>query len=249
MNKFHLLLLAAITLSCNQKGNINEKKDRLCHYQLQPKENICFPLDSVTSQLFSASEYNAQIDVYSFLHRNTLLIYDYSTQKLKKKIPIQANYPSSYSIINKDTILVADYNTSSFLLMNDSGSIYKTLKVNHTIEFYPFPITKTAPIRLENDTIIFWGNISGEYIDENEHNRNVMGFLDLNTLKTSYKVSYPSIYENNNLGGGLYRWVYACYNPKEKNTSSASRPITIFTAFPTQIQHLHITQEAKISTK
>lgn len=209
-----IVLVAVFLSSCRQNAIMNNRLDADYSYGLQSKDTVCFQLDSITSHLFIASEYNDKMHTYSFLHQKRLLVYDYKTRRLLKSIQVHAKHPSSYSFINSDTILVADYNSDSFVLMNGTGDIYRTLKVNHSIAYYPFPVNKIAPLRWVDGTIVFWGSMSGEYFDEDSHNRNVMGIMDAESGRVNYQLPYSEVYENRNLGGGLFRWVYACYNSK-----------------------------------
>jgi len=210
-----IMIFSLLFFSCKEKAIVNNREKVEYKYELIGRKNICFKLDSITSHIFTASEYNDKTRSYAFIHRNRLLVYDYETQELTNDILIKAANPTSFSFINKDTIIVSDYNANSFLFMDSRGSVYKSIKVNPKILYYPFPVNKIAPLKYENDTIIFWGNMSGEYINENKNNRNVMGIVDISNGQVQYNVPYSNVYNARNWGGGLYRWVYACYNSKE----------------------------------
>lgn len=210
-----IIIFSLLLFSCKEKAIVNHRTKTDYKYELIGQKNICFRLDSITSHVFTAADYNDKTKTYAFIHRNKLLVYDYETQELIDDILIKTSSPSSFSFINKDTIIVADYNTNSFLFMNSGGSVYKSIKVNPKISYYPFPVNKIAPLVYENDTIVFWGNMSGEYLNEDKNNRNVMGIVDINNGQVQYNVPYSNVYNGRNLGGGLYRWVYACYNSKD----------------------------------
>ena len=202
-------------VSCNiSQKNINECLETKSIGHLVCKGEVSFPLDSVTTYFLGASEYNSKNGIYSFLFDRKLLFYNYETQKLLKKINIDVGNPTSYTIINEDSIVVLDYETNEVVLLNSDGNTYDKLKISPTIPYYPFPVTKIAPLRLNDNELVFWGNMSGEYMDEDCVNRRVMGKFNLTSHAVSYKIPYSSVYGNANWGGGLFRWIYADYNPR-----------------------------------
>ena len=147
-----------------------------------------------------------------------ILLYDYKTQSLLRKIDVvNLGDPTSYTIINQDTIIVLDYLKGGIAFLNDKGEIYEKIEIPLDIAYYPFPVSKIAPIKINKGKLVYWGNISGEYIDESSDNRKVMGILDLESHAISYQVPYSDVYKESNWGGGLFRWIYAEYNPKTHN--------------------------------
>lgn len=215
MKIFYFIFIASIILvSCEQRGKIKNRKSNLSElkYHLQAKDSISFHLDSVTSYFFVASEYNKKMNIYSFLFNKSILLYDYDSQHFLKKIEINSLHPTSYTIKDLDSILVFDYDQNEILLADSVGHFYKRIKVDNNIPYYPAPIVKTAPIILNENNIIFWGNMGGEYADEDSLNRKLMGNVDMQSGKTSYQVSYSDVYKYKNWGGGLYRWIYVDYN-------------------------------------
>jgi hypothetical protein len=75
--------------------------------------------------------------------------------------------------------------------------------------YFPSPATGISPLIIDGDKIVVSGNMSGEYIDENENNRPVSYIFDIRTEQIEYIVSYPKLYNDYNWGGGLFRWVYS----------------------------------------
>lgn len=215
MKFISILTIVLVIFSCTTNNkNINQ------YHKIEPvgklvhKKKISFPLDSTTTFLFHASEYNPASKIYSFLFNKKLLLYSYDKQQLLKKIDVDLVNPTSYTVINQDSIIVLDYSENIVAFLNSNGDIYKKIKVVPNIPYYPFPVNKTAPIRINKNELIFWGNMGGEYVNENKNNRKIMGILNLMNYNTSYKVPYTSIYGKYNWGGGLFRWVYADYNSK-----------------------------------
>lgn len=212
-----ILIVSLFFAACNHKiDNINEyynkENDNVLFDTLKCTGRVVFPLDSTTSYIFRASEYNENNDTYSFIFNNNLLIYSYNEEKLINKIKLNISSPTSYTILSEDSIIVFDYKHNSINLINCHGECYDKIDIEENIKYYPSPVCKISPLIKRNEQIIFWGNIAGEYIDENITNRKVMGIIDLSRKTTQYNVSYPEMYYKSNWGGGLFRWVYADYN-------------------------------------
>ena len=204
MKFISILTIVLVIFSCTTNNkNINQ------YHKIEPvgklvhKKKISFPLDSTTTFLFHASEYNPASKIYSFLFNKKLLLYSYDKQQLLKKIDVDLVNPTSYTVINQDSIIVLDYSENIVAFLNSNGDIYKKIKVVPNIPYYPFPVNKTAPIRINKNELIFWGNMGGEYVNENKNNRKIMGILNLMNYNTSYKVPYTSIYGKYNWGGRI----------------------------------------------
>ncbi|MBR2456262.1 MAG: DUF4221 family protein [Bacteroidaceae bacterium] len=220
--KFYIIIsLCVISLfaSCTQKYKNNNpyvNDNNHPNYHLVYSGDIHFSLDSTTSYFFRASEYNEKDTTYSFLYNKDLLVYSYNNQKLLKKIQLKTPMPTSYSIINSDSIIVFDYLENSVGFYDDSGMGYSKKIINHTIPYFPFPSCKISPICYEEGEIIYWGNFAGEYLNENSENRRLMGIFNMDNSDIKYYVPYIDFYYNTNWGGGLFRWVYADYNPDQR---------------------------------
>lgn len=211
----NIVLFFAFTLySCSEyKKNENpyRENNKNLKYELVDSFNIEFPLDSITSHIFSALDYNDDLGILSFLSNGRILMYDYEKKVQINTINLQCSSPSSYTIINKDSIIVIDYNNRNLMICDIAGKITDSYNLVPKIRYAPLPISKTSPIILRNGFVIFWGNMAGEYSDEDEKNRRVMGILNLQSRDVDYYMPYPDIYKKN-WGGGLYRWVYSDYN-------------------------------------
>jgi hypothetical protein len=109
-----------------------------------------------------------------------------------------------------------NYNQNAIYLINSSGEIKNNFHIDHTAKYFPSPITGISPLIVDGDKVVISGNISGEYIDENEDNRPISYIFDTKTKQTEYIVSYPKLYYDYNWGGGLFRWIYSTYNSSKK---------------------------------
>lgn len=210
-----IILTIVLTLSaCSVKFHKNPpNQDRGDEFKLVLCDSISFPLDSITSNLTSASMFDLKSNSLSFLSNNyEILVFDYLTQKETCRIPTKGIDVTSYIIISYDTIFLLDYSRKSIVRINQSGKILETYPIPQTIRYSPLPVTKIAPLVVKDRKIIFTGSVSGEYLDETTENRLVTGIYDLDTRRIRYSVPYPQIYRDYNFGAGLFRWVYATYN-------------------------------------
>lgn len=211
-----LLLIGSIISSCNEYGkneNPYHKSNSTLKYQLKDSCDVVFPLDSITSHILTALDYNDDLGLLSFISDRRILMYDYDKKILINAVDIQCSSPSSYTIINKDSLVVIDYNSKSMIICDTSGKQLNSFRLLPQIKYSPLPINKISPIVSRNGYITFIGNMAGEYSDENESNRKIMGALNLQTKDISYYMPYSDIYKEN-WGGGLCRWVYSDYNEK-----------------------------------
>lgn len=209
-----ICLISLIVAACSSVFHQNPtNKERLNDFCLILYDSISFSLDSITSNITKASEYNNENEFFSFLsHNHEILVFDYLRRKEVKRISSKGLDVTSYTIRNLDSIIVLDYSKKAIFLINSLGDILQKYNIRSSISYPPFPVTKIAPIIFKRDKIIFTGNFSGEYIDETKNNRPVTGIYDMKTKEIVYAVSYPQIYRDYNYGSGLFRWVYATYN-------------------------------------
>lgn len=208
---FVLLVMTACTSEYGEIKNI--KSGEITEtVELRATDSVVYHLGSSVSHIMTAFDYNLEKQIFSFYVSDT--VYRYKKDVLYDKIPVRKRHINSFS--SKEGFLWAvDYNGNRLFKVDSLGGIVKDLKIKETIKYFPLPITKTSPIIEDKNKVYFFGNISGEYSDENEENRRVMGVYDLETQKLSCFVAYPKEYEHN-FGGGLFRWVYADYNSKER---------------------------------
>lgn len=201
-----LLFLFVAFSSCNEYGSVVNSIDHkaIYNHDLVEKDTIVFGLDSITSQLFSALEYNSSSKTMSFIAEKNILVYDYVSKSLIRKISINSSYPTSYSMLNTDSIYIIDYGDEKVLRINQDGNVLNEYKIIRGIKYFPLPITKISPVVFKDNALFFTGNVAGEYIDENESNRMVLCKLDLGSGKVSYFVPYPDIYQTYNWGGGSF---------------------------------------------
>ncbi len=199
----------SIYKSYENKGNLVFKDSvQLCH-----SGNKSFPLDEITSHLITSAEFNESLNTFSFISKNRLYLYDYSSSNLIKKIAFKSISPNNFLINSLDTIFLFDYGKSSICLVDTLGTVLERYKIEEKEEpFFPFTITKTSDVCFFDNKLTFFGHRAGEGGYDKRH---VMGQLDLNTRKYSFYVPYPEIYKKN-WGGALFRWVYAAYNPIKK---------------------------------
>lgn len=205
--------------SCSQYGkwyNETEYNDKNDTCQLIEMDMMVFPLDSMTSPILRASEYIDSLDVYSILSQNTLLLYSCDSCKLICKIPLPTKNATTYSMVDSANIFVLDYNLNEIFHLDNKGNLLDKYEIKHQIKYYPMPVVKIAPFVVKDGICFFWGNISGEYFDDDENNRLVFTRLNLQTSKVDYAIPYSKAYQGRNWGGGLFRWVYADYNSLKK---------------------------------
>ena len=105
------MIFSLLFFSCKEKTIVNNREKVEYKYELIGRKNICFKLDSITSHIFTASEYNDKTRSYAFIHRNRLLVYDYETQELTNDILIKAANPTSFSFINAEFNLQMQQNS------------------------------------------------------------------------------------------------------------------------------------------
>lgn len=214
--KYILLLVSIFFISCTEEyGKYNNPRHNYTREEklsLEYVEDIAFELDSSTINLYTASQYIPNENLYSFMSIDKkILLYDYNRKKMVKEVLLPGLQPSSYEYINKDSIFVLDYIDNSLTIIDSESKIIDSYRINHTIEYYPFPVTKVSPITYLNNSVYIWGNIAGEYVNESGENRRVLLRYNLDSRGASYFVPYPKIYENN-WNGTLFRWCYAEYN-------------------------------------
>lgn len=212
------LIISSIFYSCNiteYENNDNPIKTASTNPQIKliKTGEIKFELDSLTAHLYNASQFIEEKNCYSFLsNTNEIIYYNYNSKTIVSKTPIKTDSPCSYEYINEDSIIIANYKTNSIYIINQEGNILNEISIRKDIKYYPFPMTKIAPIINSNNNIYLFGNICGEYEDENKDNRKIVSIINKSSGTTVSKVAYPDIYEKN-WGGALFRWVYADYNP------------------------------------
>lgn len=209
-----VFLLCVASACTSEYGEIkNIKSGKIAEtVELRATDSIVYPLTSTVSHIITAFDYNLESRIFSFYASDT--IYRYKKDVLYNKIPIRNRFVNTFS--SKEAFLWAiDYNRNRLFKMDSLGVIVKDLEITPYIKYNPLPMTKISPIIEDKNKIYFFGNISGEYSDETSENRRVIGVYDLRTQQISYLVGYPQEYEHN-FGGGLFRWVYADYNSKER---------------------------------
>lgn len=214
-NKRIILLIKLLTLlliSCNyDKVNINPQTNHTNNHSLQEYESISYKLDSLTSDISISSQYLEDKELFTFLsNKNEILIYD-NSNNLKNVIPLPNKGISTY-LISGDTIFLFDYNNNSIIIQNTRLNERIEIPVKKEILYYPAPPHGASKLIYKNNNLIFFGNISGEYNDENKLNRMICGKINLKNNDVDYYLSYPDIYFKYNWGGGLYRWIYSTYN-------------------------------------
>ncbi len=209
-----ILFFISALYSCSEYGeNANPyyEDSGTLKYELVDSLSIEFPLDSITSHIFTALEYNDKLGILSFLSNRRILIYDYKKRSLINAINIQSSFPSSYTVVNSDSILIIDYNEKKLIIYDDKGNILNSFELFPKIKYAPLPINRISPIVLKNGIVTFWGSMAGEYSDEDGMNRKIMTTFNLQSEDIDYYIPYSDVYKKN-WGGGLYRWIYSDYN-------------------------------------
>ena len=60
------MIFSLLFFSCKEKAIVNNREKVEYKYELIGRKNICFKLDSITSHIFTASEYNDKTRSYAF---------------------------------------------------------------------------------------------------------------------------------------------------------------------------------------
>lgn len=55
------MIFSLLFFSCKEKTIVNNREKVEYKYELIGRKNICFKLDSITSHIFTASEYNDKL--------------------------------------------------------------------------------------------------------------------------------------------------------------------------------------------
>ena len=226
-------LLGGLVCSCSYKKN--DRVHRTEDYSLIVKADKCFNLDSETVQtteylqLFKSGE---EI-IFSFVNEydNSIVLYDYATGENMRKIKFERegangiNSVTSYLIINEDSIYLYDRMTRYLYLTNDSSHVKdkKRIDIVRRLKgdsiFAPselFPRTN-SPILKIGDELLLSGTLFYEFEGENDSNRPVMAFYNLQKNTIRYSDSYPSMYHSGNWGGSFtYRFPYYTLSPNNE---------------------------------
>ena len=226
-------LLGGLVCSCSYKKN--DRVHRTEDYSLIVKADKCFNLDSETVQtteylqLFKSGE---EI-IFSFVNEydNSIVLYDYATGENMRKIKFERegangiNSVTSYLIINEDSIYLYDRTTHLLSLANDRSIVKDKQRINIVrclkgdSIFAPselFPRTN-SPILKIGDELLLSGTLFYEFEGENDSNRPVMAFYNLQKNTIRYSDSYPSMYHSGNWGGSFtYRFPYYTLSPNNE---------------------------------
>ena len=226
-------LLGGLVCSCSYKKN--DRVHRTEDYSLIVKADKCFNLDSETVQtteylqLFKSGE---EI-IFSFVNEydNSIVLYDYATGENMRKIKFERegangiNSVTSYLIINEDSIYLYDRTTHLLSLANDRSIVKDKKRINIVrclkgdSIFAPselFPRTN-SPILKIGDELLLSGTLFYEFEGENDSNRPVMAFYNLQKNTIRYSDSYPSMYHSGNWGGSFtYRFPYYTLSPNNE---------------------------------
>ena len=226
-------LLGGLVCSCSYKKN--DRVHRTEDYFLIVKADKCFNLDSETVQtteylqLFKSGE---EI-IFSFVNEydNSIVLYDYATGENMRKIKFERegangiNSVTSYLIINEDSIYLYDRTTHLLSLANDRSIVKDKKRINIVrclkgdSIFAPselFPRTN-SPILKIGDELLLSGTLFYEFEGENDSNRPVMAFYNLQKNTIRYSDSYPSMYHSGNWGWSFtYRFPYYTLSPNNE---------------------------------
>ena len=210
---YYAILFCLYSCSLNKYDNTNPyyMQSDFRKFEMKLTETVSFKLDSITSNITLASEGNS--DYFSFLtNNNEIQIFNYKTKEFQSKIPLQTKGITTYCMKNSDSVFLYDYYKESIIFTDRKGNIKEVIDISHHAKYYPSPVTGISPLTINDNKVIISGNMSGEYMDENEQNRPTIFSFDLKSKKINYIFSYPECYFNSNWGGGLLRWVYSTYN-------------------------------------
>lgn len=224
--------LSILLFNCGSSfENKNNKIEYVNKISLKKVGEISFPLDTLSSNSYEASQYIEQVKndsvrrYFTFYNPNThsIYVYDYDSRHLDFKIPLQKQGPngvgtmfnaSGYHIKSWDSIFIYSDNENKFSIVNKSGIVLKSHRLPDLIEgdtIFSSPyITDNNRMIVSKDKVYFIGFFSGEPYFENAGNRPTTIILDINTGKVRHEFSYPAPYYEANWGGSQYRIVYYC---------------------------------------
>lgn len=207
MNLFILFFI-----SCTfDKVNLNPQINYTNTYSLVEYESMSYKLDSLTSDISISSQYIEDKELFSFLsNKNEILFYN-NQGILQNRIRLLNKGISTY-LIAGDTIFLFDYLNNNIIVQNTFLNEWKEIPIKKEIPYYPAPPHGASQLIYQNNNLFFFGNISGEYDNENKSNRMICGKVNLKNNNINYYLSYPSLYFEYNWGGELYRWIYSTHN-------------------------------------
>lgn len=229
MNKyiFILFILSLLTSGCKPNKKIENNKS----YSFIEKKEKHFFLDETTVENASYIQFIEQDSnkLLAFINEydNSIIINDYSTGKLLKKIHFEKDGSKGigtlWAFCLTDSLIYLYNHQTSTLYTTDMDA---NIKSKETIDLYsqnphnhnlPTLIPRSlSPITKIDDTLILCGFNSAEPQNENSENMPATVLYNLKNKKITFTNSYPQVYHKGNwLGGFTYRNI--CYTTNLDN--------------------------------
>jgi len=223
-------LLTCTLFSCDEiYVNKNTHLSTTNKVGLERVGSITFDLDSLSIpntnclQLYTDKRRKR---FFTFLNSfsNTIYIYDFEDKSLVSTVTYHIEGDNGvgkimgYYIDSFDSIFVYCYEASTLSITNSYSQILSKIsigrKVNNQPKYAPTPkLINGMPLIKTRNLVVLVGNLGGEYQDEDELNRPVQCFINIETGRFHFEGPYPEIYRQGNWGGQLYRYAYQAYNP------------------------------------
>lgn len=210
------IILFVILSSCtkNEEGKIPV-------IQLVEIDNLVFSLDDSTVenmehlQCFQRNDSN--VLAFTNEYDNSIVFYDYNSRKYLNRISYDKEGANgigpiySFCYVSEDSIYHYHYNLSTLFRTNSDGKVLE----KHLIQVIPNPSPDSlflaptlfprpqSPMRLVGNEMLIPGFLIAEVEGENEKNRPVMTFFNLNTYEIRHSDCYPSMYHDSNWGGDM----------------------------------------------
>ena len=236
MRTIFSLILLTILSSCS------ESEDRkIPIIKFVENENLVFPLDDSTVenmehlQFFQRNDSN--ILAFTNEYDNSIVFYDYDSREYLNRISYDkegANgigHVFAFFYVNEDSIYHFHYNLSTLFRTNTDGEVLE----KHLIQVFPNPSPDSlflaptlfprpqSPMRIIGNEMLIPGFLIAEVEGENDKNRPVMTFFNLNSHEIRHTDCYPSMYHNSNWGGDMtWRSVKYTMSPNDELVLSFS---------------------------
>lgn len=209
-------MLFVILSSCTK----NEERN-IPVIQLVETGNLVFSLDDSTVENMEHLQYiqrnDSNILAFTNDYDNSIVFYDYNSRKYLNRILYDKEGANgigpifAFCYVSEDSIYHYHYNLSTLFRTNSDGKVLE----KHLVQVISNPSPDSlflaptlfprpqSPMRLIGSEMLIPGFLIAEVEGENEKNRPVMTFFNLNTHEIRHSDCYPSMYHDSNWGGDM----------------------------------------------
>ena len=209
---------SCVTEYSNPNNVLNERKDSLTlsfmrEISLYPDEKT--PSDWEKTLMVEKNDF-CYILLYN-AYNGDLNYYNSKTGELYETISTSLKGMDGISSCEDSILFVQDYKLCRFYQLNLFGGITDTLIMKNLSftngDFPPSYISAYNGVFPINKNVVFFTTFTA---GENDKGNRCCGMIyDVKEQLHTSVVSYPSIYQEANWGGGMFRSGYTCYNPLE----------------------------------